>query len=386
MNNEFNEAIQLFENNFKSIPMHKFVSYGRLEVCGNHTDHNHGLCLVATCSLSIKAAVIKCDEVHVVTKEYGSFSFSLNDLSKKDNQKSTSIALTKGVIFKLKQLGYKVGGFKAALTSNIFAGAGVSSSAAFELLIGEIINRLYNDDKIDRLTLAKVGQFAENEYFGKCSGLLDQCGSSFGGLSLLDFKDMDNVRVSNLKFPHWPIRIFLVNPGMSHQHMDDLYASIPNDMKKVAKYFGQEFLRDVDKIDFKQLYKTKELTHTEVDRAKHFFDENNRVLLMKKAIESEDLPSFLKIIAMMEESQEKYLKNVMVPHHYAHSPLEAVRKANEVLSSKSCRVMGGGFAGSIICYVKNNEVEKFVKHMSKYYSSIVEVSIPDIGAHEVKGV
>ncbi len=382
------QARDLFKETFNEEATHDFVSYGRLELCGNHTDHNHGLCLVGTCSLSIKGAV-KENENKVIIKSdgYKPFEVNLNDLEPKENEKSTSIALTKGVIYKLKSLGYKVGGFKAALNSNIYSGAGVSSSAAFELFIAEVINALYNDDKIDRLTLAQAGQFAENEYFGKRSGLLDQCGSSFGGVCALDFKDPANAVVEPIRFPNWPMKIYLVNPGQSHAHMDNLYSSIPDDMKAVAKAFGKSVLREVDKDVFdKEIKDLKGVTAFQKKRAMHFMDENERVNRIIEAVKSENMTDFIQVIRECEKSQETLLKNVMVPNHYQGSPLQAVRTANKVLKKGTARVMGGGFAGSIICLVPNEEENAFLKEMNKHYvkSGIVEVSIPPYGAHEVK--
>jgi len=381
------QAAALFREAFNEEPTHDFVSYGRLELCGNHTDHNHGLCLVGTCSLSIKGAV-KEDENQVTIKSdgYKAFSVDINNLEPKDSEKSTSVALTKGVLYKLKELGYKIGGFKAAMNSNIFSGAGVSSSAAYELFVAEVINALYNEDKIDRLTLAKVGQFAENEFFGKRSGLLDQCGSSFGGVCALDFNDPANAGVEPIKFPNWPLKIYLVNPGMSHAHMDNLYSSIPDDMKMVAKAFGKSVLREVDESTFNsELSNLKGVSNFQKKRAIHFMNENKRVARIIEAVKSENMADFIQVVRECEKSQEDYLKNVVVPGKYKGSPLEAVRRANKVLKVGTSRVMGGGFAGSIICLVPSEEEKAFLNQMNKYYAGrVVEVSIPPVGAHEVK--
>lgn len=381
------KARELFIDTYKEEPTHNFISYGRLELCGNHTDHNHGLCLVGTCSLSIKAAVKEDSEkVTIKSDGYKPFTININDLEAKENEKSTSIALTKGVLYKLKSLGYKIGGFKASCNSNIYNGAGVSSSAAFELFIAEVINALYNEDKIDRLTLAQVGQFAENDYFGKRSGLLDQCGSSFGGVCALDFADPSNAIVEPIKFPNWPMKIFLVNPGMSHAHMDNLYSSIPDDMKAVARAFGKSVLREVDEDTFNSRIDTLEgVTKFQKKRAIHFMNENKRVARIISAVKKDNMADFIQVVRECEKSQEDLLKNVCVPGKYKGSPLEAVRRANKVLKTGTSRVMGGGFAGSIICLVPNEEEVAFIAHMNKYYEGkVVEVYIPSTGAHEVK--
>ncbi|MCQ2772509.1 MAG: galactokinase [Bacilli bacterium] len=382
----FKKAEKEFRNLFHEENEHRFISYGRLELCGNHTDHNHGLCLVGTCSLSIKGAVSKDDKkVTIKSDNYRPFSFDIDDLEVNEKEYSTSIALTKGVLYKMRELGYKIGGFKATLNSNIFSGAGVSSSAAFELFVGEVINALYNEDKISRLELAQIGQFSENVYFGKRSGLLDQCGSSFGGVCFLDFKDPANAVVEPIPFPNWPMKIFLVNPGMSHAHMDNLYSSIPDDMKCIARAFNKSVLRELDYDEFKKGIDSKEnLKQNQIDRATHFFKENKRVLEIVEAVKTENMDSFLSIVRRCEKSQENYLRNVVIEGRYEKSPLQAVNRAMEVLKRGAARVMGGGFAGSIICLVPNEEEKDFIAHMSAFYDMIIEVSIPSIGAHEVK--
>lgn len=386
----FKKVDQLFFDAFKEKPSRHFVSNGRLEILGNHTDHQHGLCLVATCSLGILASVKEeKDKVLIESEGYSPFSFSLFDLKKKDEEKGTSLALAKGVLFYLVNHGYQIGGFKMACSSNIFAGAGVSSSAAFELLIGEIMNGLYNKDKIDRLTLAKAGQFAENVYFGKASGLLDQCGSSFGGLCFLDFKDLNNVVVKPIAFPSsWKVKIFLINPGLSHEKLTGVYESIPFDMKKVAReVFNKDYLREVDPLSFyEKIYKEKNVSPLEKGRALHFFGEEERVLRAYEAIKEENLNALLELERETELSQETLLQNVMISNQYEGSPLEAVHRAEIYLKRGSARVMGGGFAGSIICFVPFDEVTSFLEGMAKFYplNNIKEVSIPSIGAHEEK--
>ncbi|MCH3910115.1 MAG: hypothetical protein LKE31_07190 [Bacilli bacterium] len=388
---DFLRAEALYRKNYHDESEHRFISYGRLEILGNHTDHQHGHCLVAGCSLGIKGAVKKTNDgfVSISSDGYGTFVFPSNDLSMKESEKGTSISLTRGVLSALKEKGYKVGGFRAAINSDIFSGAGVSSSAAYELFIAEVINSLYNDDKISRLDLAKAGQHAENVYFGKASGLLDQCGSSFGGIQFLDFSDFSAVKVTPMPYPKWDMHIILVNPGASHAGLSDLYSEMPLDMKHVAKtIFGKEVLEEVSHKEFyKKIYAANpEINERQRQRALHFFGEDERTIRCKEAFEEGNFPLVLEMERETQLSQASLLHNVMVPGHYEGSPLEAVNRANEVLKEGSSRVMGGGLVGTTLNIVPEKEYEAFMKLMSAYYGAekVVEVGIPSQGAHKVR--
>lgn len=393
MGNEdaFRRADSLFSKTFFGQGGRHFISYGRLEILGNHTDHQHGHCLVAACSLGIKGTVKKTDDgiVSIVSEGYGSFSFSLNELAANPSEKGTSIALARGVLSGLKQRGYSIGGFQAAINSDIFAGAGVSSSAAYELFIAEVENALYNKESIARLELAKISQYAENSYFGKASGLLDQCGSSFGGIQFLDFSDFSAVKVEAMPFPHWDLSILLVNPGASHAGLSDLYSEMPKDMKEVARVlFNKDVLEEVAMKDFyAKIFVSDGLVNERARlRALHFFEEDARTLRAKEAFLEGNVPAFLEMERASELSQMALLHNVMIPGHYEGSPLEAVNRAKETLHQGAARVMGGGLVGSIICFVPKQERSAFIKSMVSYYGekAVVEVDIPEQGAHEVK--
>ncbi len=380
----------LFAKTYRGKSLRHFVSYGRLEILGNHTDHQHGHCIVAACSLGIKAAVAPAKDgfVSIASEGYGRFVFPSSDLAVKVSEKGTSIALTRGVLAALAQKGYKVGGFKAALNSDIFAGAGVSSSAAYELFVAEVENVLYNGGKIGRIELAKAGQYAENAYFGKASGLLDQTGASFGGVAFLDFTDMDHVVVDPLPFPKWPLQIILVNPGASHAGLSDLYSQMPKDMRFIAKtYFGKSVLSEVKPEAFyAKVFSVKMSPERARLRALHFFEEDARTIRAKRAFTTGNMDMFLEMERATQLSQTYLLQNVMMPGQYGGSPLEAVNRANEILKIGSARVMGGGLVGSILCFVHEDEAAFFKKRMIGYYGKdkVVEVSIPPQGAHEVQ--
>jgi galactokinase len=384
-------AKELYKKNFHDEPQKAFVSYGRLEIIGNHTDHQHGHCIVAGCSLGIKGAVSPSSDglVSIASEGYGRFAFPYNDLAMKESEKGSPLSLARGVLAGLAKKGYKVGGFRAAINSDIFAGAGVSSSAAYELFVAEVENVLYNGGNLPRIELAKAGQYAENVYFGKASGLLDQCGSSFGGVQFLDFSDMANVKVEALPFPKWPLKIVLINPGASHAGLSDLYSEMPLDMKTVAKnLFGVEVLSQVSAADFyaKIFLPNVPINERQRLRALHYFEEDARTIRAIEAFKTNNMDMFLEMERASELSQMTLLHNVMIPGHYEGSPLEAINRANQLIHHGSARVMGGGLVGSIICFIDEKEFPSFVKGMSRYYSpeKIVEVSIPEIGAHEVR--
>lgn len=379
---------QLYKETFKENPEKGLVAYGRLEISGNHTDHEGGHCVVGTCSLSLKGMVGKSDDgmVHFLSEGFSltPFDFSASNLKKEEDENS-SVSLIKGVMFYLKEHGYKVGGWKAVSSSNIFSGAGVSSSAAFELYVGTAMSALYNDGKIPPMVLAKAGQYAENVYFGKASGLLDQCGSAFGGLNYLDFSDPNDPKVTRLPAPSFPFYVILVNPGLSHARLNKGYSSIPEDMQKIASYFGKKRLIEVIEKDVlaKKDELIKEFGILAYKRALHFYGEEKRVELTKDAVVKGDGFSFIKQQRDTQASEKAYLENTMYLSRYDYSPQQAVDRAKLFLKNGSARVMGGGFFGSIICFVPFNERDAFVEGMKRFYNenNIREVYIPLQGSH-----
>ncbi len=224
-----------FINLYKKEPTFYIDTGGRFEICGNHTDHNHGLCLVANCSLRIRALVNinNSNIVRVKSAGYDFFELDIRDLSYKKEDRPATKAILRGILFKLQESGYKIGGFDAYLTSEIPDGGGVSSSAAVESLFGYIVSYLFNDGKIDPLTIAQTGKFSENNYFNKPSGLLDQIGTSFDSSNYIDFKDTTNPIIKTLPFD-LPLTLYLIKSEGDHSNLTPLYAAIPNSMYKVA--------------------------------------------------------------------------------------------------------------------------------------------------------
>lgn len=373
---------QNFKDNFNLTPTHFISCGGRFEILGNHTDHNHGKCLAATCNLSIKSAVSKKDDltVRLVSKGNPSFEISLEDLSIQGNEKFTSQGLIRGVAFYLKDKGYNIGGFNVYMESDIFAGAGVSSSAAFELLVAQIFNELFNNNSIDKIVLCKAGQFAENNYFGKKSGLLDQIGVCYGGIVYIDFEDIANPVVDSTQIDFKDLHYVIVNTGGSHADLSDAYSAIPNDMYSAAKKCGHNFLIE-GSLEEIEAHKA-ELSEMEYNRAIHFYSETRRVEEAKLALINNDEETFISKVNESRLSSTNYLKNMMVGDDYVGSPLEACDLAMEIIGEDgACKINGGGFAGSIICLVKENKLKEFINKMKAKYGdhNVVEVFVRPIG-------
>ena len=355
-----------FENKYHESPQYHVFSSGRFEIIGNHTDHNGGKCVAASCDLAISGFLSKNDDsvIKLCSLGYTDSTIKLDDLSLKDNELGTTIGLVKGVCKYFVDHDYKIGGFSLLSESTIFEGAGVSSSAAFESLIAQILNVLYNNGTISHAELAKAGQYSENNYFGKRSGLLDQSAICFGNISFMDFSG-DLPKVKTLDFPFKHLQFVIVNTGGSHADLSDLYSSIPLDMKNAAKKVGVNLLIETD-LETIENSKDK-LSESEYLRAKHFFGENERVLTLVKAIENKDEKLFLEMIKGSFISSRDNLKNMMVKD-YAGSPLEACDYAYKFLGDDgACKINGGGFAGSIIAVVNKDKADEFIKYMAKKY-------------------
>lgn len=368
-----------FVNLFKEKPTYYLDTGGRFEICGNHTDHNHGLCLVANCSLRIKALLNKNNSniVRVKSAGYDYFEFDIQDLSYKKDDRPATKAILRGILFKLKESGYNIGGFDAYLSSEIPDGGGVSSSAAVESLFGYIISYLFNDGKIDPLTIAQTGKFSENNYFKKPSGLLDQIGTSFDSSNYIDFKDTTNPIIETLPFD-LPLTLYLIKSEGDHSNLTPLYAAIPNSMYKVAKLLeGKEFLRECSESDIEKRIDELECTNEEKRKAKHFFIENQNVLDAKKAIEEHDVEAFLTAIRKSQDSSFRNLENTYVKGEFKGSPQDIIETVTEFIQDNGAiRIHGGGFKGTVLAFIKNefvSEFDKFVqeKYNSKYYKVVI---------------
>ncbi len=365
-----------------------FSSPGRAELVGNHTDHNHGLVIAGSIDLDVACAVVQTDD-NVITVEsegYAPFSIDVNDLPIDEKLFGSTLALVRGVCKGFIDRGYKVGGFTARASSNIFKGAGVSSSAAFELLICEILNVLYNDGKIGFTEKAIIGRYAENVYFGKPSGLMDQLTISRGGVSFMNFgTEIPSSESADWKFDD--LSLVIINCGGDHCNLTDEYASIRTEMESVAAFFGEKVLGEVDEnLFFSSLKSLKEkFSGRAILRAIHFFEENKRVTFAEKAVKERDKESFLRAIKESGKSSYELLQNCYPSGDVAQPIPLALAIAARNPSTLAYRVHGGGFAGTILTFVDTENSVSYVNEMSEYFGkeNVFCVRIRNYGATEV---
>ncbi len=383
--NEKERARKLYEASFgKEKHLLDYFSHGRLELIGNHTDHNGGLSLASAVSLGIFAAVCpnNDDVVRIASEGFKPVSFHLDELKLRPGEEGSSASLVKGVLLTLRQKGRRIGGFSAALTSNLAPGSGVSSSAAFSVLIAKIIDDLYNEGLFPAFEIAEVAKEAENRYFGKPSGMLDQIGCANGGVCYIDFLP-EKPKVEHVPW-NLNLKVFLINTGSSHADLTHLYAGIRTDMESCAKLlFGKDRLGECNHSDFMlAISRYREgLSERAKLRGQHFFDENQRVKDAFKAIKEKDEATFLNLIRGSQMSMASYLGNTMVPGIYDHSPQQCVDLAANYIGKGAVRMMGGGFGGSVLAFLYPEDVHDFVENMAKYYGheNIIPVEIPATG-------
>ena len=360
------KAINKYVSLYGDTDVEIYSAPGRSEVGGNHTDHQHGCVLAAAVNLDAIAVVGRVDnKIKVLSDDFDIAPINLEDLEIKKAEEGTSEALIRGVCARLKELGYNVGGFNAFITSDVLMGAGLSSSAAFETIIGTIISGLYND--------MTVGQYAENVYFGKPCGLMDQCASSVGSLINIDFNDVakpivNKVDVDFSKFGH---SLCIVDTKGSHADLTDEYAAIPMEMKKVANYFGKEFLREVDEEDFFNdiAGARKACQDRAVLRAIHLFEENKRVDQEVKALNNSDFETFKKVVKESGDSSYKFLQNVYANCDVQNQSVSIGLAMSEKIIGRNgvCRVHGGGFAGTIQAFVKDEFVTAYKTEIERVF-------------------
>ncbi len=368
-------ALEKYKSLYGDEEVSIYSAAGRSEISGNHTDHQHGCVLAGSINLDAIGVVSKQENViKVVSDSFDIKPIDINDLEKKEDEVGTSEALIRGVVYKLKELGYKVGGFKAFITSDVLMGAGLSSSAAFETMIGTIIDGLYNDMKIDMVTIAKVGQYAENVYFGKPCGLMDQCACAVGGLISIDFKDTQNPIVNHIDcdFSSFDHSLCIVDTKGSHADLTDAYGAVPTEMKEVAHYFGKEVLREVNEDEFYQnIGKLRENLQNDraILRAIHFFNENKRVQDIVEYLNEGNFDGFKSLIQDSGNSSYKYLQNVYADFDYKNQAISLGLAMSEMILKEHgvCRVHGGGFAGTIQAFVENDFVSTYKEEIEKVF-------------------
>ena len=344
-----------------------FSAPGRTEVCGNHTDHNHGKVLAASVNLdAVAVAGINGENiVRVKSEGYKMDVVDLNDLGVMPAERGKSAALVRGVCAGFKNRGYKIGGFDAATASDVLSGSGLSSSAAFEVLLGTMLNHLYNGGKISSVEIAQIAQFAENEYFGKPCGLMDQMACSVGGFVEIDFKDPDAPVIEKLDFDFGSCKhaLCIVDTGGDHSDLTDEYAAVRSEMEDVASKFGKSVLREVDREEFeKNIAVVRDSAGDRaVLRAMHFYNENVRVEKQAEALKKGDFEAFKALVIESGFSSYMYNQNVFTCKSPSNQPVSlALSICQQVLSGKGAwRVHGGGFAGTIQAFVPEELLGEF---------------------------
>ncbi len=349
-----------------------FSAPGRTEVGGNHTDHNNGKVLAAAVNLDAVAAVEATDDgiIRVNSEGYAPLVIDTADLSVVDSEAGTSAALIRGVCGRFNELGYKYGGFNAAVTSRVLSGSGLSSSAAYEVLIGTILNYLYNDGKISAVEIAQISQYAENVYFKKPCGLMDQTACSVGGFVKIDFEDTSKPVINKVDFDiaKHGYNLVIIDTGGNHADLTDDYAAIRLEMNSVAEYFGKPVLRQVCECDvIANMGDIRKKTGDRaLERAIHFYNENKRVERLANALSKGDFEEFKSTIIESGKSSYMYNQNCFTLSNPKEQPVAlALCLAEELLKGKGAyRVHGGGFAGTIQTFVPVDCTDEFVKAMS----------------------
>lgn len=359
----------------KSIEL--FSAPGRTEICGNHTDHNHGRVLAAAINLDAIAAAAKNNEniCRVKSEGYSMDVVELDSLKVMPHEHHKSVALLRGVCAGFQSRGYKVGGFDATTASDVLSGSGLSSSAAFEVLLGTILNHLYNDGKVSAVEIAQIAQYAENEYFGKPCGLMDQTASSVGGFVAIDFKDSKTPVIEKVDFDFSACghALCIVDTKGSHSGLTGEYAAVKEEMESVAAIFGKASLRSVPKDAFES--KLSELRQSVGDRAIlrafHFYSENERVLFASEALSNGDFDCFEDLVVESGRSSYMYNQNIYLGKTPQSQPVSvALCMSERLLKGKGAwRVHGGGFAGTIQAFVPQDMLQEYTTSMDAVYGA-----------------
>ena len=356
-----------FSEVFQTMPERYFSAPGRTEISGNHTDHQHGCVLAGAVNLDTVAAVRVngTNKIRIQSKGYPMCEVSLEQLTPVESEINSTPALVRGVAARFAQFGCEVKGFDAYCESTVLPGSGLSSSAAYEVLIGTIINCLFFDKKLSAIEIAQVGQYAENVFFGKPCGLMDQMASSVGAMVFIDFKDPQAPVVEKIDFDFASAEhaLCIIDTGADHADLTDEYAAVPGELKALCNILGEGELRSIPKMDFYSNIQRlrEEVGDRAVLRAIHIYDENQRVKLQKKALQAGDFASFLSYVTESGLSSWRYLQNVIPAGRKEKQEVAfALTIAEKLLNGRgACRVHGGGFAGTIQAFVPNDLLEDF---------------------------
>lgn len=372
----YQELLISYGNKFPEEEVFLFSSPGRTEISGNHTDHNHGKVLAGSINLDCVgiAARNNSSKVNIISETYNqNFVIDLDDLRPSEKMAGT-IDLVKGLLKGFLEEGYEIGGFNAYVSTNVISAAGVSSSASFEMLLCAIINKFFNGSKMDVVDYAHIGKYAENVYWDKASGLLDQMACAAGGLVTIDFKNPASPVVEKIDFDFASQNhsLIIVNTGKGHADLSAEYSSVPEEMKKVAQFFGKEVCAELTEQDvLDHLDEVRDFAgDRSVLRALHFFEENKRVEAEVSALKENRFEDFLKNITASGNSSWKWLQNCFTNTSYQEQGITVALALTELFLEQkkkgACRVHGGGFAGVIMAMLPNELVEEYIAYIEKY--------------------
>lgn len=373
--NRYRHVVQRFHDTFGDQDMMLFSSPGRTEISGNHTDHNHGKVLAGSINLDCVAvgAINHSSKVNIISETFNQdLTIDLNDLTP-SQKKAGTVDLIKGLLKGFEESGYKIGGFDAYITSNVISSAGVSSSASFEMLLCSMINRFFNEGRMDTVAYAHIGKYAENVYWDKASGLLDQMACAVGGLITIDFLNPNEPKVEKIDFDFASRNhsLIIVQTGRGHADLSADYSAVPAEMKKVAEYFGKEVCAQITEEQLiEHLKEVREYAgDRSVLRALHFFEENKRVEAEVKALKEGRFEDFLKNVTASGNSSWKWLQNCYTNTNYQEQGISIALALTELFIEEkkrgACRIHGGGFAGVIMAMLPNDLVDEYVAFIEK---------------------
>jgi galactokinase len=369
---------------------------GRTEIGGNHTDHQNGCVLAAAVNLDVIAVVAFHNDgvIRLKSEGYKEFDIELLDLGVNPDEKGTSASIVRGIASKFVDMGVDIGGFDVYATSDVLSGSGLSSSAAFENLIGTIIDLHYNDGRAGAVEVAKISQYAENVYFGKGSGLMDQMVSSVGGFVFIDFENTESPKIEshNFNFEQAGYCICITDTKGSHADLTEDYVSVPVEMKSIAKYFGKSVLRDVDEEGFYSCIPElrNKCGDRAVMRAAHFFGENQRAIDEAQALENGDIDKFFSLVRSSASSSANLLQNLYSCKKINEQgiPLAIMMSKHFLGENAVVRVHGGGFAGTIQAFVPIEKAEDYSKEMNRIFGdeSCYILRIRPVGGIEITNI
>jgi galactokinase len=369
------ELIKQFIDEFGESDIELFSAPGRTEISGNHTDHNHGRVLAAAVDLDNIAVVApnSSNIVHVKSIGFEPFEVDIDNLQIEESEFYTSASLVKGICARMKSLGYEIGGFDACIDGRVPKGSGLSSSASFEVLIGSIISHVFNNGTIPALQIAQVGQWAENNYFGKPCGLMDQTACAVGGFISIDFENPANpiVHALDFDFAKTGYALVITDTGGNHANLNGEYAALPGEMKVVAAKFGADVLRgtSLDQIIAGIPMIRRDVGDRAILRSIHFHNENQRVADQENALSKNDFERFLSMVVDSGYSSFMYNQNIFVAENIEEQgvALGLALSAQLLKGIGAWRVHGGGFAGTIQAFVPKDRLDTYIKTMEHVF-------------------